>query len=157
MRPKHRGISFQVCGSLFSLLAGRDAINVGRASLRWKPIPKRWPVFTRRINGHVHAWKAGFAGRGWNHGCGGCIDAGHGHLYLVEDPGKRRALLPAPGRKQAVIAHDQHPARKTVFPTSHAGTRVSSDFNMIRRRMGAPELIFQGLWFDAWLDRASHA
>ena len=88
--------------------------------------PHVGPLYTRRMNGHVHAWKAGFAGRDWDHGCGCRSDVGHGHLHHREDPGKRSALLPAPGRKPAVFAHDQHHGRKTVFQTSHAGTRVSS-------------------------------
>ena len=36
------------------------------------------------------------------------------------------AFLPAHGRKPAVLGHDQHHPRKTVFQTSHAGTGMSS-------------------------------
>ena len=105
---------------------------------------------TRRKNGHLHAWKAGFSGSGWDYGRRSHIDAGHGPLHIVEDPGKRRALFPAPGRKSAVFAHDQHPFRKAAFPTSHAGTREIFLSERFRRSMGAPEISSNRSCFDGF-------
>jgi hypothetical protein len=136
-------ISFWVCVALRLLRMTRATPTtviqpyVGNQSphVAWSP--------TRRKNGHLHACKAGFACRGWDYGRGGRIDAGHGHLHIVEDPmftHKRRALLPSIGSKPAVIAHDQYPSRKTAFPTSHAGARVSILEYTNRCSMGAPEI-----------------
>ena len=141
-------ISFRVCVALRLLWMPRATpTSVGQPYVG-NQSPHVGIFTTRRINLYLHAWKAGFAGRAWDHGRGSRIDASHGHLHFVEDPGKRRALLPTPGRKPhkeraggpAVIAHDQHPSRKTAFPASHAGTRVSSQRNSFRRCMGAPEI-----------------
>ena len=134
------GISFRVCVALRVLWMSRATpTSVGQPYVGNQSPHVGW-LHTRRMNGHLHAWKAGFTSRGWDHGRGSCFDAGHGHLHLVEDPGKCRALLPAPGRKPAVLAHDQHPARKTVVQTSHAGTRVSFLRGSFRRGMGAPDI-----------------
>jgi len=128
-------ISFRVCVALRILWMPRTTpTSVGQPHLGNQSPHIGW-YNTRRKNGYLHAWKAGFTGSGWDHGRGSCIDAGHGHLHLVEDPvftHKRRVLLPAAGRKShkeraggpAVVAHDQHTSRETAFPTSHAGTRV---------------------------------
>lgn len=80
-------------------------------------------MYTRN-NGHLLAWKASFAGCDCDHRRGSSIGAGHGHLHIVENPGKRRALLPTYGRKPEFSTHDQHPPGKAALPTSHAGTRV---------------------------------
>lgn len=133
-------ISFRVCVALRLLWMPRATPTSARQPYVENQSPHVGWLSTRRKNGHVHAWKAGFTDRGWDHGRGSYFDASHGHLHLVEDPGKCRALLPAPGRKPTVLAHDQHPARKTVVQTSHAGTRVSFLGDCIRRGMGAPEI-----------------
>ncbi len=133
-------ISFLVCVAMRVLWMPRATPTSVRQPYVENQSPHVGWLSTRRKNGHVHAWKAGVAGRGWDHGRGCCFDAGHGHIHLVEDPGKRRALLPTHGRKPAVLAHDQHPSRKTAFPTSHAGTRVRFSDDTFRRCMGAPDI-----------------
>lgn len=121
---RSRDISLRVCVALPILAMPRATpTSVGQPY-----VGKQYPHValspTRRKNGHIHAWKAGFARRGWDYGCGSCIDARHGYFHFVENPvftHKRRALLPTIGRKPQVFAHDQHPSRKTAIPTSHAG------------------------------------
>jgi hypothetical protein len=136
-------ISFRVCVALPILAMPRATPTSVSRPYVVNQSPHVGSLFTWRKNGHLHAWKAGFAGRGWDHGRGSHIDARHGSLHFVKDPAfthERRALLPAPGRKSAVFAHDQHPFRKAAFSTSHAWTRVSHLSNSFRRSMGAPEI-----------------